>query len=220
MRKSLLVLLGMCVAIGVLPAYAQLRAISVTVEVIDSKGQPGAAVLQSSDITLRLPLIAGSLFGRPNTGDILVEQIYVGNTIVLDAERMRNAGARLASPIAPQLTQNGMQVEPRNTRFARFGTFVSDTRTNASIGAGGFVDRETRMGLILVYFEEPCRITGLLRMDGLEAKHDISIPSRGLHWIRVREATNTYYELDYIGVPGDVILGITPPPPPKLGHDT
>ena len=70
-RKGLLVLLGVCVAIGVLPAYAQIRAISVTVEVTDSKGQSGAAVLQSSDITLTLPLIAGSIFGTPNTGNVL-----------------------------------------------------------------------------------------------------------------------------------------------------
>ena len=173
-----------------------------------------------AEVALRFPLIAGSIFGSASTGDILVEQARPGALIELSVERLRNAGARWASPVEPHVSDAGLVVQPKGARFARIGTFVADSRMNKTVGYGSFIDPRTRNVLILVYFDEPVRISGLLRVGTLEAEHNISIHSSGLYWIRTKELGNNRYELDKADVTGSVILGIEPLPLPKPGQGT
>ena len=213
------ILIAVCACAAACPAFSQaISAINALVEVVDSNRQPGPSTISDVDVTVRHPLIAGSIFGTPNTGDVLVEQVRVGVSIDLNVVRMRNTGARLASPVEPQVTRAGLVVEPGNARFARFGTFVFNSQTNRVIGFGSFIDRTTRTALALVYFDEPCRISGLLRVGTLEAEHNISVRSSGLYWIRIKELGNNRYELENVEITGSVILGIEPLPQRKPGQ--
>ena len=213
----LLVAIGSCVIAFAVSAQS-ISAINAQVEVVDSKNQTRPSTLSSSDVTVKMPLIAGSIFGSPNTGHVLIERAQIGTSVDLDIERLLSAGARLASPVESKMAQAGLVVEPRNARFARFGTFVFDSQTDKTIGFGGFIDRSTRTTLVLVYFDEPCRISGSLRLGALEAEHNIVVRSGGLHWIRVKETAANRYELDNFDATRSVILGIQPPPQARLGQ--
>ena len=186
------------------------RSLAALVETVDAKYQRAPSVLDDRDITIEFPLITGSIFGAPSTGAVLIERARLGQTVKLDLERLRENAARFASPLNPQMAAAGMVVEPHNARFARVGTFVSVSQTDRSMASGVFVQPETRIALALVYFDEPCRISGLLRLGFVEANHDIVIASRGLHWIRINEPTNNRYDLQNAEAFERVILGIQP----------
>lgn len=192
--------------------------INAFVEVVDAKGQPRPAVID--EVTVRFPLIAGSIFGSPQSGDILVERARVGSSLSLDVERMRSAGARFASPAEPHVVSAGLVVEPRNARFARFGTFVTEALSSKAIGYGSFIDSKSRTALALVYFDEPCRISGVMRAGRLEAKHSISIRTAGLHWVRIKEVASSTFELDNADEFQEVTIGVEPIPLAKPGSST
>jgi len=184
--------------------------IGALVETVDAKYQRAPSVLDNREITIEFPLISGSIFGAPSTGAVLIERARLGQTVKLDLERLLENAARFASPLNPQMAAAGMVVEPRNARFARLGTFVSVSQADRSSASGVFVEPQTRIALALVYFDEPCRISGLLRLGSVEANHDIVIVSRGLHWIRINEPTNNRYDLQNAEAFERVILGIQP----------
>jgi hypothetical protein len=172
------------------------------------------------ELAFRFPLIAGSIMGNPNTGDILLERGRVGSYLRLDVERLRNAAARFATPAQPFALDAGLVIQPREARFARFGTFVTKVHSDQDVWYGSFIETETRISLVLLYFDEPCRISGVFRVGGIEAKHSISISSSGLHWIQVKEIAPNRYELENIENPKGVSFGVRPLPAPKAGQGT
>jgi len=193
--------------------------VAAFVETVDAKYQSQQSTLGLRDVTLKFSLIPGSIFGAPSTGDVLIERTQVGNTFNLDLRRLGDSAARLASPLNPRMAEAGMVIEPRNTRLARVGTFVFDTQTDQSSAAGMFIEPGTRDALALVYFDEPCRIAGLMRMGEIEARHDIVIPGRGLHWIGIRESAGNHFYLWTSKVSERVIFGIRPFRKTPAGQD-
>jgi len=163
------------------------------------------------EVQLRFPLITGSVVGQPNTGPILVEKARVGKSIALDLAKLGDTSDRLAAPLLPQFEQAGLSVQPRSARFARLGTFAYRP-TGESLGGGALRD-EAGKGLVLAYFDAPCRVTGTLRIGPVEASHDLTITHRGFHWLTVDEIGKDRYSVRNRPPPGSVTFVIILPEP-------
>src|SRR5579862_3656320 len=109
-------------------------------------------------MALVLGAIRGSFSGTPGqslqTVPIGQEKSIRWNIDELSTEVKRQV-AQLNHATSPSL-----QVSPQETQFARVATWVSfKTKHPVTLGVG-FIDSETGETLTLMYFDQPCRLTG------------------------------------------------------------
>lgn len=190
------------------------RNIHTVIEEIDEDGAPVPSVI--GGVSVQVSFIAGSIWGHPQTADILVVPAQMGASLSLDRDRLLEAGSRLASAVAPDASQAGLQVEPRNVRFGRFGTRVSESGSNRSSGATGFLEKQSREFLALLYVDGPCLISGTVQIGDAEGRLRIAMDKAGLHWISIKQLAPDLYEFGN-AEPQSVVLGIQPYPVPSIG---
>ena len=79
------------------------------------------------------------------------------------------------------------RVEPADTRFVRL-TLSAGSPYLYPYGdrEAGFVERDTREQFVLLYVDRPCRISGGIRTNDGEYRHELAFDRAGLHWLHVR----------------------------------
>jgi hypothetical protein len=136
-------------------------------------------------VMLQLPLIAGSTVGAFTSPPVVSEAVSVGKLVAVDLERLRVDVERVAVPITPEASRAGLRVTPQETKFARVATLVFHPKTRENLGLAGLWEPSAGWRLTLVYFDRPCKLTGILRTAGeAETHYDVHMTKPGFHLLK------------------------------------
>ena len=143
------------------------------------------------EILVSFPLISGALMGSPNQDVGLAYVTAAGEPVDIvmrhHIERIQGASSEKEETFYTM----GMDVYPQSTRFSRFGSFAFDAATEESLGGTGFIDLNSGNFLLLVYVDQPCRITGItLTPEENLWIYDIDIETMGFHWLQIETGNN------------------------------
>lgn len=164
------------------------------------------AVVDANDVALparpagslwaTFPLVAGSLAGKTSADAVLAVPADFAKPLDIPLARLALLVAPRALPLSEQALSDGVRVLPSEARVARVGTFFSRS-TAEPIGVGaGFVDEQTRANLLLVYVDRPCEFSGVVHAGAVRLQTSFSLPSAGLHWLRIRKTTPSEWQLE------------------------
>ena len=136
----------------------------------------------SDQIVPYFNFIPGSIFGSPD--EIPFMPVTVDADLKFTARlsewvMLANASAR---PLTDWNRENGLLVEPEETRLLRAGTFARDTLHERGMG-GSLVEIGREGYVILIYVDRPCVITGDLVLGGTTYSHEIHLTAKGFHLI-------------------------------------
>ncbi|MBL8486652.1 MAG: hypothetical protein JNK22_06170 [Rhodocyclaceae bacterium] len=95
--------------------------------------------------------------------------------------------AARAAAYAAHPGDGDFRVAPADTRFVRL-TLSAGSPFLYPYGdrEAGFVERDTRDLFALLYVDRPCRISGAIRTNDGEYRHELAFDRAGLHWLHVR----------------------------------
>jgi len=190
------------------PGTSGLIAIDTTVEFL----APDRGTLPSShfpeEIVVIFPYIPGGIFGTPRSAPLFQEHLKGNLDFKLDLAGAIGKLEKDSKPLTGTWTSKGLSVVPKEARLSRIGTFAFDAKTKNELGAGGFIDAESKDNLLLVYVDRPCRIAGSFTLGDEHYSHEIELHSAGFHWIRVRSSDGKRFLLGNYSNNGHVKFSI------------
>jgi hypothetical protein len=139
-----------------------------------------------SGLSLIFPLVTGSIFASPSEEILHISPAHNGR-FVLDLPQDIDGFAR-------EINEQGLLVEPAETRILRMGTFHVYPYYQA-LGDGGFINGENGNALLLVYFSQAASISGRLAQFGEVFIHDLNIKQTGWHWLEIAKKSEHTYEV-------------------------
>ncbi len=155
----------------------------------DGSGNPLA-------VSYTFPIIEGGISGPPHGTQAWTIADENRATFELDLGHLAGATSGTAAPLTPEARESGVRAVPATTRLFRVGTFVTDSGTGRTIaGAVGFRDSMDDLGLILLFVDRPCVITGTIDSTGENARLDITFRSAGFHWVSYQTADDGTLQL-------------------------
>lgn len=155
----------------------------------DGSGNPLA-------ISYTFPIIEGGISGPPHGTQAWTIADENRATFQLDLSHLAGATSGTAAPLSPEARESGLRIAPATTRLFRVGTFVTDSGTGRTIaGAVGFRDSMDGLGLILLFVDRACVITGTIDATGENARLDVTFRSAGFHWISYETAEDGTLQL-------------------------
>lgn len=207
----MLVMLAGCTSLaGSHAAPDAVTGLRAGVEFIDDENQVVDAQYQPRHLVLVFPYIPGQLFGTPGSDLLFTVLLTPDDTLQLDLSRALPGLQAGVDTLQATGETAGLSARPARTRFARIGTFPFDAKTREPLGAGGFIDGETREHLLLTYFDRPCVLSGTLVIDGAAYVHDIRIPAAGFHWLRIRQQGDGRYVVSRTQDASRIVFTINP----------
>ena len=160
-------------------------------------------------VSLRIRLIPGSTFGEVTSLPIASITAGIGETMTLDLEQMRVEVERSATTLTAEATQAGLSITPAATRIARLGTFVYDAKTQKGMSSS-FRDGARGDALNLVYFDQPCKLTGTRNQRGVKGIYSVEVKAAGFHLLRATQEKPNGIRITASSLPQSVYLGIFP----------
>jgi hypothetical protein len=161
-------------------------------------------------VLFRMPVIAGNISGGVTSSDLIQLKIKVGMPTILDLGDLITAVTSLAAPLTKEAAAAGLVVTPKETRFARFATLVANPETGKGVGGARFETTEVDQTILLVYFDRPCQLSGVVRDRDNSIYFDVRVTSRGMHLLLVARDGQSNARVTHAAVPSVFILGITP----------
>lgn len=151
-------------------------------------------------LNLVFPVIRGSIFGSPSE---LILQITPA-----EAGRFTLNVPQEIDVLASEIQEENLQVQPRDTRVLRMGTFHTYPYYQ-TLGDGGFINGKNGNALVFVYFSQSSSITGQLAQYGEIFEHEVSIDQAGWHWLEIsKEEQNNYRVGNYEGDNEDIYFAV------------
>jgi hypothetical protein len=150
--------------------------IPVVVKMAD--GSDMATQDRPGDLAFVMGAISGSISGYADRRHMLTFPIGQAASVKLDLTRLGELSAQAATAGEGM---SSVEISPRETRFARVAT-IGWSNAYAR-GSAGFIDAETRDGLLLAYFDRPCRLSGTSVRGGQTDVYDVTVDSAGWVWL-------------------------------------
>ncbi len=176
----------------------------------DQDDNPIAGDSLPREVSLRLSFIAGNLSGKVTTPSISSITVHVGETTTLDLANIRATAEQSAAVLTREATEAGLVTRPRETRIARLATTVSHPETKKGVGLTVFRRLATHESLIMVYFDRPCHLSGVVHARGAEVKYDVNVDKAGLRLLKIVKESSTRYGVTGSKTPEDMSLRIVP----------
>jgi hypothetical protein len=193
----------------IMPDGSTVYTLHPRLEFVDTQGRPVPSVQNTRKILVIFAVIPGEIYGEVRGGPVQVIRADMNHPFPLDLGDMVADIRRKAESLQTDFGATGLVVAPPNTRFARIATMAADEETQMVFGAG-FLDSASRDGLILVYVDRACTITGTQHMMGDDRRFDVTLRAPGFHWIRVAGVGTKSLHLTDSDGPQDVIYTISP----------
>ncbi len=161
--------------------------IVVEAKFIDTKGDPISVDNRPTDSSLTLGAIAGAITGKP-TRTLQVVRIAKLSAVEINLDSFAAAVVKQAAPMTPGSADSGLHIDPIDTRFARASTLLNYSGALPGNLFMGFVDPDSKNPLTLVYFDRPCRLTGVTAIantgsEKLTLVYDVTVEKPGLNWL-------------------------------------
>jgi hypothetical protein len=164
--------------------------------------------LPVESIFLSFPFIGGDLLGAVTSADYIRPSIDEDYTFWVDLNASRFD--LLHSIRKASFRDEGLRIEPGNTKIARVATFTYVRRTKKRAGYTGWLDASTNEVLVLVYFDRECVLSGQVFDNGHEVLYDVRVPHDGYHWLRFKEVDEERTELVRSERPSELLLFVLP----------
>ena len=162
-------------------------------------------------ISLSMPLIAGDYLGYPNTPPVFLQKITIGSQVILHIGEQLETIAKLSAPISKEAEVAGLIVNPKQTRFARFATLVSQVdNANKDVGYSKFQGEHADESLLMMYFDRPCKLSGVSKGSSSRSAFDVEIPSAGIYFIKMAPGGPNFRRATLAASPSLLTLNIVP----------
>jgi hypothetical protein len=165
-----------------LPPSHETNSLLVEAKFIDVNGNPVSVDNRPTDSSLTLGVIAGAIAGKPSR---TLQVIPIGklSTIEINLGSFEAAISKQAVAMTAHFADSGLRIDPVDSRFARASTML---RFRGSLPGNlfvGFVDPDSKYSLTLVYFDRPCRVTGVTTSEKLTLTYEVIVEKPGLNWL-------------------------------------
>ena len=164
-----------------------------------------------TDILIELGVIPGAIYGNPQEAPAWFEPIEARSKVSIPINRVQSDFHELAEILTKEAIELGLEIKPKDARIARVSMFGVDKRTREHQSThdhiyGAFHNREGDF-LILVYFDRPCDITGIVYWGLKPMNHSLHVETSGFYWIHVTQGKERY-ELNILSSLPDVQIKI------------
>lgn len=169
------------------------------VQYVNKQFLPISSDNSPQNLILLFPVISGHIIGSPVNKIVYITHVRPDLTFDLDLSTiehgLQESSATLTSTSFPvtQITQINIQVDPITTKLSRLGTFATLDTGEEVNGSKGFLDKNSRDTLMLIYTDRACKITGSYNFEGIEYEIDIQVSGKGLHWINLKKIDERRY---------------------------
>jgi hypothetical protein len=165
--------------------------------------------LPRNSFRLFFPYIAGDLYGAATTGDFIHPVINADYTFEIDFGRGQQDLTRSLQPT--EFSLDYLKIDPPDARIARLAPLALQPDGIEQVATTDWIDGDTHERLMLVYFDRPARITGVLVRDDYTIRYNVRAPEPGYVWIARRQTDDGEQMYTEVGSPQSVILALTPP---------
>lgn len=142
-------------------------------------------------IYLQLGIIPEALYGSPYSKPSWYIDLYAENQPEIDVVSLSKSLEKLASKMTSNPINNGLILEPSQTKFVRVSTFGSAPNEFIRF-SGGLKDEHGNL-LVLAYFDRSCTLRGTKDFGGQGIyHHDLVIDEPGLYKLVARYADGAY----------------------------
>ena len=155
------------------------------VEAVDQGYRPTESASVGQTVGIGFAFVPGALGGTA-PGSYLRMSAVVGQWVFVGKSGLTAEAEKVAQPFKRSGDNDERTIEPPDTRIARLSAFptIKDRRVF-------IIDPITREPLVMVYFDRPCRMEGIVRAtNGTVTRYDISVTNPGLHWIAVERQSD------------------------------
>ena len=129
---------------------------------------------------------------------------------VLDLRKARATIEALAAPLTEAGAKVGLVISPRETRFVRLATFVGYPGTENGVGGATFHGSARNENLVMVYFDRPCRVSGVSHRSQGSVLYDVEVAQRGLTLLKIVRDSSTSGHVAVTTLPSTLLLAVTP----------
>lgn len=151
--------------------------------------------LYPKDIVLAFPYVSGGIFGKPNSPKLSVEKLDKSKRFFLQLSDKADQIESNATALKQEWIQLGLKAEPKETLVARLGTLPYGEKDKLLLGAGGFINPESRKSLVLVYVDRESEISGKIQLNGEYYSHDLNFPAKGFYWVEITKKSKGQFVL-------------------------
>jgi hypothetical protein len=172
-------------------------------EYVDAQRQSMPSVRHTGDIIVIFGIIPGQIYGATRDAPFKVFRAPVNSPFPLDLGEMTTYLHRKSKTLRDDTYAKGLIVTPPDTRFARLATLAMDDATKKGVPGSGFLDGASRDGLVLIYVDRACTITGTQELMGEHHHYDVTLRDPGFHWIHIAgSGTKSLHLTDFDEVKG------------------
>ena len=168
--------------------YTALDRVRLGIRYLDEDDTPLPPAGLPDSVRIEFPLIPGGLMGRILTRSAISVTVPATQPFEIDLAAHVDRIATYATPLLTTRANAGLRIEPEAARLVRLGTFAYAADSDEFIGPTGLAVAAApdRIQLLLVYFDRPTRITGMLLNGRTVIQHDIDIDRAGFAWLEIR----------------------------------
>jgi hypothetical protein len=167
--------------------------------------------LPRSAFRLFFPYIAGDLYGPATTGDFIHPVVNDDLTFDIDFGSIQQDLSRSLQPT--EFSLDYLQIDPPDARIARLAPLALQPDGIEQVATTDWMDASRHERLMLVYFDRPARITGVLVRDDYTIRYNIRATQPGYIWIARRPTEDGEQMYTEVEKPESVLLVLTPPEP-------
>lgn len=163
------------------------------------------------EVLLRMPLIVGNIFGLTTTKPVVSVVLPIGEKTELNLAEIRETVKKSAAPLTAEALNIGFVVKPEKTKIARLSTLIDKPSDGKSVGSASFYGDNPEEKLMLVYFDRPCKLTGLVQsIGGVKFDYNVGIKKSGFYFLKFVQQAPSDYKVSVSKLPRKLKLNIEP----------
>lgn len=160
---------------------------------------------------LFFPYIAGDLYGPATTGDFLHPVINADYTFDIDFGRVQSDLTRSLQPT--EFSLEYLKIDPPDARIARLAPLALQPDGIEQVASTDWINGSTHERLMLVYFDRPARITGILVRNDYTIRYNVRATLPGYIWVARRRTDDGEQMYTEVEKPESVVLALIPAAP-------
>jgi hypothetical protein len=192
---------------------AATKSINVPIRFVDVSGDAIPVNDRPGNSTATLGVIPGAIFGAP-LYPLQTEKLGKILALPINLNELRVVLNQQSTTITADAATAGWKIDPADTRFARVSTTITNEGTRPLMI--GFVDSVTKNGLLLVFFDRPCRLTGTVLFHARNGEIttfaiDVTVDKAGLNWLKMTDDSDNGHDiLTNTRVPSNPLFVVAP----------
>jgi hypothetical protein len=160
------------------------KPILLEAKVVNTFGDSVMSENRRADPTLALGAVPGDIRGGPRR---TLQFVHIDTPMIaINADALSAKVQDELSRETDEFLISGLSVEPADTRFARISVALMKKGSPTYGMATGFINADSYDPMTLVYFDRPCRVTGVISGDNggpSPITYDADVKKAGLTWL-------------------------------------